>query len=58
MRNLEAYAFEYQERVAIKMENGALETIARTQARQEVLAYAKKDGADIEKLGKLLTEKN
>lgn len=53
-RKLEAYLEEYLERIAIKMENGALELVATNQARQEVLAYAKKDGADIEKLMDLI----
>lgn len=57
MRKLEAYAFEYQERIAIKIENNASESIAKAQSRAEVLQYAKKDSANIEELRKLLIEK-
>ena len=54
MRQLEAYAEEYQERIAIKIENGINENIAIPMARREVLTYAEKDGADIEKLMDML----
>ena len=54
MRQLEAYAEEYQERIAIKIENGINENIAIPMARREVLTYAEKDGADVEKLMDML----
>jgi hypothetical protein len=55
MRKLEAYAEEYSERIAILMENGYLERVAQAFARKEVIDYAKKDGADIDELLKILT---
>lgn len=56
MRSLEAYAEEYFERIAIKIENGINEKIAISQARQEVFSYAEKDGAEIEKLKQIITK--
>jgi len=56
MRQLEAYAEEYQERIAIQIENGLNEQIAIPKARREVLEYAKKDGADVEKLMDMLKD--
>ncbi len=61
MRKIEAYAEEYSERVAIKIENGLQEALAIAQARQEVIDYAKKAGAtknDIDDLMKLIREQN
>lgn len=56
MRQLEAYTEEYQERIAIKIENGISENVAIPKARREVLEYAKKDGADVEKLMDMLKD--
>jgi type IV pilus biogenesis protein CpaD/CtpE len=50
----QAYLEEFEERVAIRIENGSEEKAAIFMARREVLDYAKKDGADINKLRVML----
>jgi hypothetical protein len=55
MRSNEAYAEEYFERIAILIaENNYSEAVAKAMARSEVLAYARKDGADIQKIMDLI----
>tara|TARA_R110000868_G_scaffold17344_1_gene76395 strand:- start:50436 stop:50612 length:177 start_codon:yes stop_codon:yes gene_type:complete len=58
MKTTQAYVEEYFERIAIKMENDLPELLAQAQSRSEVLAYAKKDGADIREISKLIAQQS
>jgi len=57
-RTPQAYAEEYQERIAIKIENGIIEAIAKSQARQEVIAYVREAGGDVVRVMELMDINN
>lgn len=58
MKTPQAYAEEYFERVAIKIENGTIESLAQMQARQEVFAYAKCDEQELVDAIRKITKEN